>query len=218
MVILRRSPLTLRRHLLCASSSSYHSAASNGPKLTIGVRREDPRRIWERRCPISPDAVSELVEQEGVEVLVQDCERRVWSTNEFVKVMYSQSLLYFLCLIVGVLQAGARVHPTLSPSHITLGIKEIPLHEVLTDSVPAPFGAASQSPQVSRTHLMFSHTVKGQHYNMELLSKFLHSDNPAGSSLPPRLIDYELLTGEDGKRTVGFGWFAGGMSKKLSIF
>lgn len=26
----------------------------------------------------------------------------------------------------------------------------------------------------------------------------------------PRLIDYELLVGEDGKRTVGFGWFAGG--------
>lgn len=27
----------------------------------------------------------------------------------------------------------------------------------------------------------------------------------------PRLIDYELLTNDaDGKRTVGFGWFAGG--------
>ena len=51
---------------------------------------------------------------------------------------------------------------------------------------------------------MFSHTVKGQMYNMELHSKFL------GSANAPRLIDYELLTGEDGKRTVGFGWFAGG--------
>ncbi len=60
---------------------------------------------------------------------------------------------------------------------------------------------------------MFSHTVKGQLYNMELLSKFLASENPGApqdGSLLPRLIDYELLTGPDGKRTVGFGWFAGG--------
>ena len=81
---------------------------------------------------------------------------------------------------------------------------------MLTDPVAAPFDASSQSSQVPRTHLMFSHTVKGQHYNMELLSKFLHSDTTE-STLPPQLIDYELLTGGDGKRTVGFGWFAGGM-------
>ena len=60
---------------------------------------------------------------------------------------------------------------------------------------------------------MFSHTVKGQLYNMELLGKFLASetaDAVQAGTLLPRLIDYELLTGEDGKRTVGFGWFAGG--------
>jgi len=54
---------------------------------------------------------------------------------------------------------------------------------------------------------MFSHTTKGQLYNMPLLSRFLSQD---GSPLSSRLIDYELLTGADGKRTVGFGWFAGG--------
>lgn len=60
---------------------------------------------------------------------------------------------------------------------------------------------------------MFSHTVKGQLYNMELLGKFLASESPDAAqagTLLPRLIDYELLTGKDGKRTVGFGWFAGG--------
>ncbi|PCH34748.1 hypothetical protein WOLCODRAFT_139556 [Wolfiporia cocos MD-104 SS10] len=62
---------------------------------------------------------------------------------------------------------------------------------------------------------MFSHTIKGQMYNMELLSKFVASSHALGGtptdhpSLLPRLVDYELLTGEDGKRTVGFGWFAG---------
>ena len=30
--------------------------------------------------------------------------------------------------------------------------------------------------------------------------------------MEPRLVDYELILGEDGKRSVGFGWFAGGMS------
>jgi alpha-aminoadipic semialdehyde synthase len=59
---------------------------------------------------------------------------------------------------------------------------------------------------------MFSHTTKGQPYNMELLSRFLGRDH-----LLPRLIDYELLIGPDGKRTVAFGWFAGGRNVLASI-
>lgn len=70
---------------------------------------------------------------------------------------------------------------------------------------------------------MFSHTTKGQAYNMGLLSKFLRKKDAiedgngeigvdVKKGLKPRLIDYELLVGEDGKRTVGFGWFAGGKS------
>lgn len=63
---------------------------------------------------------------------------------------------------------------------------------------------------------MFSHTTKAQPYNMPLLSRFLRP--AAGLSIKgerqadllPRLIDYEMLATEDGKRTVGFGWFAGG--------
>jgi len=66
--------------------------------------------------------------------------------------------------------------------------------------------------QCARTYMMFSHTAKGQTYNMPLLSSFLADDDVnASASLLPTLIDYELLTSEeDGKRTVGFGWFAGG--------
>jgi alpha-aminoadipic semialdehyde synthase len=66
--------------------------------------------------------------------------------------------------------------------------------------------------------MMFSHTAKGQEYNMPLLSRFLAGGDrfadPKLSSddslLVARLVDYELLTGPDGKRTVAFGWHAGG--------
>jgi hypothetical protein len=58
---------------------------------------------------------------------------------------------------------------------------------------------------------MFSHTAKGQAYNMPLLARFVASSKASDLSKKhfPRLIDYELLTDENGKRTVGFGWFAG---------
>lgn len=105
------------------------------------------------------------------------------------------------------LQAGARIHPNLDPAHIVLGIKEPPLNELITSPVSS-LHTASSTPPVPRTHLMFSHTTKGQPYNMELLSRFLSQD--PRRHLPSRLIDYELLTGPDGKRTVAFGWFAGG--------
>ncbi|RPD58275.1 hypothetical protein L226DRAFT_536764 [Lentinus tigrinus ALCF2SS1-7] len=188
MTVLRRSHLAFRR--------AYGTTAKNtNTKLTLGIRREDPLRIWERRCPLTPDAVHELVHKDGVEVLVQPCERRVFTSNDFLK-------------------AGAKLHPTLQPAHIVVGIKETPLPEVLTDPLPAPGHPRHDADThlVPRTQIMFSHTVKGQLYNMELLSKFLASENPGApkdGSLLPRLIDYELLTGQDGKRTVGFGWFAG---------
>ena len=108
------------------------------------------------------------------------------------------------------------MHPTLEPAHLVLGIKETPLHTLIT----SPVRSVDQDVLVPRTHMMFSHTVKGQEYNMPLLSRFLsggdHFADPrltGDGSLPQpssRLVDYELLTGPDGKRTVAFGWHAGG--------
>jgi alpha-aminoadipic semialdehyde synthase len=136
---------------------------------------------------LTPDAVHHLVKSTGVDVLVQDCERRSFCTSDYVK-------------------AGALVHKTLEPAHIVLGIKETPIDQVLTTPVFSPW---IHKP-VPRTHLMFSHTIKGQPYNMQLLSKFLAAPSIPDPHLLPRLIDYELLMDDTGKRTVGFGWFAGG--------
>ena len=63
---------------------------------------------------------------------------------------------------------------------------------------------------------MFSHTAKGQEYNMPLLAQFLNWQENLSPG-HPRLIDFELLKNEKGKRTVGFGWFAGGSSAASAI-
>ncbi|KAG9005553.1 hypothetical protein FRB90_010309 [Tulasnella sp. 427] len=164
-------------------SRQRRTITSSASKVTLGIRKEDPGRLWERRCPVTPDTVHELV-RDGVDVLVQPCERRVWSNDEFVK-------------------AGAQIHPTLEPANIVIGIKETPLSEL--DRLKTPVNGRE------RTHVMFSHTAKGQLYNMPLLSRFVAEDGQSAQSSKhlPRLVDYELLTGADGKRVVGFGWFAG---------
>lgn len=56
--------------------------------VTLGIRREDPQRIWERRAPLTPDTVRQLKDEEGVEVLVQPCERRVFTMDEYLKVCF----------------------------------------------------------------------------------------------------------------------------------
>lgn len=164
-------------------SRQRRNISNSASKVTVGIRKEDPGRLWERRCPVTPDAVHELV-RDGVQVLIQPCERRVWPNEEFVK-------------------AGAEIHPTLEPANIVVGIKETPLSEL--DRLKSPVNGRE------RTHVMFSHTAKGQPYNMPLLSRFIAGEGQSAqtSKLLPRLVDYELLTGADGKRVVGFGWFAG---------
>ncbi|KAG8754690.1 hypothetical protein FRC11_006528 [Ceratobasidium sp. 423] len=151
-------------------------------KVTVGLRREDPGRIWERRTPLPPDTVEDLVKS-GVEVLVEECERRVWRNHDYVK-------------------AGAKLVPSgkraLEPADIILGIKEVPLDECISTLTPR---------NTPRTHLMFSHTAKGQEYNTGLLSQFVSP--PRDTNGKARLVDYELLTDESGKRVVAFGWYAG---------
>ncbi|KAJ2928113.1 hypothetical protein H1R20_g8966, partial [Candolleomyces eurysporus] len=98
--------------------------------------------------------------------------------------------------------AGAHVTDDLRAADIVLGVKEVPLEELPLPSPSSPNNA---------THIMFSHTHKGQAYNTPLLSRFVAPTNSPERvrQLYPSLIDYELLKNKDGERTVGFGWFAG---------
>ena len=65
---------------------TLRSYASQAAPVTIGIRREDPGRIWERRAPLTPDAVAELVNRDNVRVLIQECDRRVFPLEEYVHV------------------------------------------------------------------------------------------------------------------------------------
>lgn len=73
----------------------------------------------------------------------------------------------------------------IAEAEVYLGIKEVAITELL------PF----------KTYFYFSHTIKKQEHNKEMLRDILAKEI--------RLIDYELITNEKGKRILGFGKWAG---------
>ena len=81
--------------------------------------------------------------------------------------------------------AGVQVKNDISECDILLGIKEIPVDELLP----------------GKTYLFFSHTKKKQPQNRKMMQAILDKKIT--------LIDYECLEHEDGQRIIGFGFFAG---------
>ena len=82
-------------------------------------------------------------------------------------------------------RAGCVLSEDLSSCDILLGIKEVPIANLIPN----------------KTYLFFSHTRKKQAYNRALLQAILEKGIT--------LIDYECLEHEDGQRIIGFGFFAG---------
>ncbi len=82
-------------------------------------------------------------------------------------------------------EAGAHLAPDCAEADVVLGIKE----------------PAVDSIRPGQVHVAFSHTIKGQAYNMTLLRTFLER----GATL----IDYELMRNEQGERVIAFGRYAG---------
>ena len=83
------------------------------------------------------------------------------------------------------LSLGINMQEDLSDCDIIMGVKEVPIEDLIAE----------------KTYLYFSHTIKEQHYNRELLKKML--------KLNIRMVDYEVLTDPNGKRLIGFGRYAG---------
>lgn len=82
-------------------------------------------------------------------------------------------------------QEGIRLVDTLGDCDIILGVKEVPLDKLIPE----------------KTYLFFSHTIKKQPYNRDLLQEILQKNIT--------LIDYETLTDDTGKRIIAFGRWAG---------
>lgn len=80
---------------------------------------------------------------------------------------------------------GVTVTDDLASCPVILGVKEIPADQFETN----------------KTYVFFSHTIKGQPYNMAMLARMME--------LGCTLIDYELIADEQGRRLVFFGRHAG---------
>ncbi len=83
------------------------------------------------------------------------------------------------------LEIGIPVVEDVSDCDILMGIKEVPLDKLISD----------------KTYLFFSHTIKAQSYNRDLLKTILKKNIT--------LIDYETLVWPQGGRILGFGKWAG---------
>jgi saccharopine dehydrogenase (NAD+, L-lysine forming) len=103
---------------------------------------------------------------QDVEVVAQSSDKRCFADYEYQR-------------------AGIQIQEDLSNCDILLGIKEVPVHQLIE----------------GKTYLIFSHTKKKQPHNRILLKSIIEKKIT--------LVDYECLEHEDGQRILGFGFFAG---------
>ena len=127
--------------------------------------RKEHKNDWERRTPLAPRDVAELIGK-NYPIEVERSKIRIFEDTDYE-------------------QVGARLVDDCADARVILGIKEPPVDSIREGQV----------------HLSFSHTIKGQSYNMGLLQRFL--DQKA------TLIDYETMTESGGSRIIAFGRYAG---------
>ena len=139
----------------------------------IGIRREDKNK-WERRVPLVPADLADLVKNHDIDFVIQPSPIRVFTDDDFRS-------------------AGLKVDEDLSQADIIFAVKEIPI-SLLQDK---------------KVFVYFSHTVKGQDYNMPMLQHLLNE----GATL----IDYEKIADEQNRRLIFFSIHAGyaGMIESL---
>lgn len=134
--------------------------------VRIGIIREG-KTPPDKRVPFSPLQVIEIEQRyPHVKVIVQESPVRAFTDDEYR-------------------EKGIEVKPDVSDCDILMGIKEVPI----PDLIP------------KKTYLFFSHTTKKQPYNKKLLQAILEAKI--------RLVDYEGLKDKLNNRLVAFGRFAG---------
>jgi alanine dehydrogenase len=91
-------------------------------------------------------------------------------------------------------EEGIEVREDISDCQLFIGVKEVPIQDLIPD----------------KTYFFFSHTIKGQEYNRNLLKSILQKNI--------QLIDYEVLTNSKGERIIAFGYFAGMVGAHNGIY
>ncbi|WBL26416.1 NAD(P)-dependent oxidoreductase [Zunongwangia sp. HGR-M22] len=80
---------------------------------------------------------------------------------------------------------GFQVSDDISNCEVMIGVKEVPIESLIPN----------------KKYLFFSHTIKKQPYNRDLLKAILDKNI--------ELFDHEVITSESGIRLIGFGRYAG---------
>jgi hypothetical protein len=132
----------------------------------IGLIREG-KLPADNRVALTPAQAQYLLKQyPNLQIVVEPSPDRCFSDEEYRR-------------------AGIQVDSDLSKCEILLGIKEVPVTQLLAE----------------KTYLFFSHTKKEQAANRALMQAMVEKKIT--------LIDYECLVHPDGQRLIGFGFFAG---------
>jgi alanine dehydrogenase len=133
--------------------------------MKIGIIREG-KVPPDNRVVLTPRQCAFLMRNYAVQIVVEPSSIRCYPDAEYVN-------------------EGVAVTNNLSDCDMLLGIKEVPITQLMPD----------------KTYFFFSHTVKKQVYNRTLLQTVLQKNI--------KLVDYELLTDDHGLRLLAFGRYAG---------
>lgn len=151
-------------------TATSHTNSFREPKgsrnIRIALIREG-KTPPDKRVPFTPLQAEEIQQRfKGVKIICQTSEVRAYRDDEYH-------------------EHGIKVADNVSDCHILMGIKEVPIANLIPD----------------KTYLFFSHTLKKQPYNRGLLQEVLRKNIT--------LIDYEALKDRYGNRLVAFGRYAG---------
>ena len=133
---------------------------------TIALIREGKIPV-DNRVALKTEQCKWVQKQYGsVKIIVQQSPHRCFDDTEY-------------------LRAGIEVKEEVAEADIFLGIKEVPVADLVQ----------------GKTYLFFSHTKKKQASNQKLFQTIIEKKIT--------LIDFECFEHEDGQRIIGFGFFAG---------
>ena len=121
----------------------------------------------DRRAVFSPKKLQEIVQKfPEASFKIESSDFRIFKDSEYE-------------------EAGFQVSKDISDCEVLLGVKEVPIENLIPN----------------KKYFFFSHTIKKQPYNRDLLKAILKNNI--------ELYDHETITKANGNRLIGFGRYAG---------